>query len=99
MTATTDYASIEERDAAIEQIKQRCRDQVAELYAYLPGRITALPMWVDGVWGDYWYVDLDGRPIGEIFYDGFGPLVKGDELGTLVYKASRAAEIAAEKAA
>lgn len=93
----TDYANIAERDAAIATIKQQCRDTIKQLDAYRPGRITAMPMWIDGVWRDYWYVELDGQQIGEIFYDGFGPVVKGDALGTLVYRASRAAELAAER--
>jgi hypothetical protein len=95
MTAATDYASIEERDAAIAEIKQECRDDIrmVEQYAASHGHyLSAMPNWIDGVWGDYWYVELDGEPIGEIFYDGFGPVVKGDKLGELIYKASRAAE-------
>jgi hypothetical protein len=78
--------------------KQACRDLVAELEAYRPGRVCAMPVWMDGAWGDYWYVTLDGEGIGEIWYDSFGPVVKGDALGTLVYQASRATELAAEKA-
>jgi hypothetical protein len=92
---TTDYANIEERNTAIEAIKQQCRDMIATLHAYRPDRITAMPVWIDGVWGDYWYVEQDGQPIGDIVYDGFGPIVKGDTLGNLVYRADRAAEPAA----
>lgn len=91
------YANIAARDAAIAAIKQQCRDLVAELNAYRPGRVSALPIYIDGVWGDYWYVELDGLPIGDIQYDSTGPVIKGDALGTLVYRAGRAAELAAER--
>jgi hypothetical protein len=74
--------------------RQACRDLVAQLEAHLPGRVSALPIWIDGAWKDYWYVTLDGESVGDIYYDSFGPVIKGDALGTLVYQANRAAEIA-----
>jgi hypothetical protein len=94
---TNTYADIAERDAAIAQIKQRCRDLVQQLDQHLPGEISYMPIWVDGVWGDYWYVERNGVQAGEVYYDGFGPVVKGDALGALVYEAGRAAELAAAR--
>jgi hypothetical protein len=78
----------------VEASKQACRDLVAVLEAYLLGRVSAMPVWMDGAWGDYWYVTLDGESVGEIHYDSSGPVVKGDQLSTLTYRA----ELAAEKA-
>jgi hypothetical protein len=80
-----------------EPSKQKCRDMIATLDAAQPGRVVAMFAWIDGVWRDYWYVTLDGQDVGEIWYDSFGPVVKGDKLGTLVYRASIAAERAAAK--
>lgn len=81
-----------------EPSKAKCRELIAQLEAYLPGRVVAMPMWIDGLWSDYWYVTLDGQDAGDIVYDSFGPKIKGDILGRLVYRASRAAEIKAERA-
>jgi hypothetical protein len=86
------YANTAERDAAIAAIKQQCRDLVAGLEDYLPGRVTATAIWMDGVWGDYWYVELDGQPAGDLYYDSCGPVPKGDKLGQLIHRADLAAE-------
>lgn len=76
----------------IEASKAKCRTLIAELEAYLPGRVFVCLNWIDGAWRDYWWVSVDGEDVGEIYYDSYGPIVKGDKLGTLVYLAGRAAE-------
>lgn len=79
------FASIEERDAEIVKIKDWCRNLIADLDRHVgPGRLAVMPMWVDGTWGDYWYLTLDGEDIGGLYYDGFGPVPKGDKLGALL---------------
>jgi len=78
------YKDLAERDAAIETIKTECRGLIAELSREYPGRIMAMPNWINGIWGDYWYIEFDGESAGDLFYDGFGPVPKGDKLCELI---------------
>lgn len=91
------YADIAERDAAIATIKQQCRELITEIQRSLGGtgeaRFTTMPVWIDGVWGDYWYCELDGSSVGDLFYDGYGPVPKGDALGSLIFCAQRESEV------
>lgn len=84
--------------AQVEGAKAKCRDLIAQLDAYRPGRVSAMLNWIDGAGRDYWYVTLDGQDVGEIYYDSFGPVVKGDALSTLAYRAACAAEFKTERA-
>jgi hypothetical protein len=85
------YASIAERDAAIERIRQH--------QAHRGHYFSYLYTYKDDVdpWSSYWYCQLDGDDVGDMFFDSFGSVVKGDALGVLSYKAHRDAEIRAEE--
>ena len=93
------YASFEDRDAAIARIKRQCLDSLSLIAAHQGRRgheFTATPIRVDGVWEDYWACELDGQPVGDLFYDGFGAVPKGDAFGMLWYRAEIWAEAMAE---
>ena len=96
------YASIEERDAALERIKAECRTELKLIAAHQARRghyFSYLFMYRDDVdpWSSYWYCTLDGNDVGDMMFDSFGSVVKGDALGTLTYRAGRDAEIRAEE--
>jgi len=96
------YASIAERDAAIERIKTQCRAELELIRQHQAHRghyFSYLYTYKDDVdpWSSYWYCQLDGDDVGDMFFDSFGSVVKGDALGVLSYKAHRDAEIRAEE--
>jgi hypothetical protein len=85
MTQTSEtYASPAERAAAVEDMKRRCRAKIAELELHYPGQVTALFQWIDGVWGDYWHVMLNGESAGDLYYDSFCVVPKGDKLNEMI---------------
>lgn len=47
---------------------------------YAGDRFHAELITVDGAWGDYWRISLDGEEIGEVHLGAGGPEIHGDAL-------------------
>lgn len=87
---------------SLEAVKAQCRTELKLIFDHQARRghyFSYLYMYQDDVdpWSSYWTCTLDGNDVGDMFFDSFGPVVKGDALGMLSYRAGRDAELRAEE--
>jgi hypothetical protein len=85
----------------IENVKTQCRTELELIFQHQARRghyFSFYYMYQDDVnpWSSYWTCFLDGDSVGDLFFDSFGPVVKGDALGMLSYRAGRDAELRAQ---